>query len=189
MDTEKDHGLIFSAAEIREKGGLTVRKVLDADIFAETLDAPAKVERTSIELIFSVGGESLLLEGEIKAGIGMDCARCGARFNADFSETFDEVYEDAVESIDVRGLLVESVALMMPLKPLCSEGCKGLCQVCGADLNRKSCGCVTARDTEVSGAKGDNPFGALKDLPIKQRLKDQENKKTTGGKPGKKRPK
>ena len=137
---EKDPVLIFSAAAIREKGGLTVKKPLEPEIFAAALDAPAKVKKASMDLFFSVGSDSLLLEGLLKADLELQCARCGELFTAKYAETFDEVYEDAVESIDVCGPLLESVAIMMPLKPLCAAGCKGLCQVCGKNSNEGSCG-------------------------------------------------
>ena len=159
---EKDCGLVFSAAEIREKGGLTVKKPLDPEIFADIFDAPASITKAAMDLIFSVGGESLLLEGSVKAGLRLECARCGEPFTAEFTETFDELYEDAVESIDVRGPLRESVALMMPLKPLCAPGCKGLCQACGTNLNLKTCGCGTAREAEFNEARKENPFKSLK---------------------------
>jgi uncharacterized protein len=29
------------------------------------------------------------------------------------------------------------------MKPLCRDGCKGLCPVCGANLNVTTCGCDT----------------------------------------------
>jgi uncharacterized protein len=29
----------------------------------------------------------------------------------------------------------------IPLKPLCKEECLGLCNKCGADLNKGDCGC------------------------------------------------
>ena len=165
---EKDHGLIFSAAFIREKGGLTVKKTLDPEIFDAVLDAPAKVKTASMSLVFSVGDGSLLLEGGIKADLNLQCARCGEPFTAPFGETFDEVYEDAVESIDVRGPLVESVAVMMPLKPLCAADCKGLCQVCGGNKNLKACACAVAREPGSEIGRKESPFKALKDLNRKE---------------------
>ena len=139
---EKDLGLVFEAAAIREKGGLTVKKALNPGIFADLLEDPAEVEKADMDLVFSVGGDSLVLAGALKAELRLECARCGEPFTGKFSETFDELYEDAVESIDVRGCLRESAALMMPLKPLCSPECKGLCRSCGGNLNLKACGCV-----------------------------------------------
>lgn len=177
-DTGKDCGLIFSAAAIREKGGLTVAKALDPVIFTGILKSPDEISEASADLVFSVGGESLLLEGSVKAGLRLKCARCGEFFAARFSEAFDEVYEDTVESIDVRGLLTESVALMMPLKPLCGPGCKGLCQACGGNLNLKACGCVIESGPLPDAVKRDSPFGALKDFRALP---------PGGNKPGKKR--
>jgi uncharacterized protein len=45
------------------------------------------------------------------------------------------------EEIDLRDALAEQVVLALPHKPLCRRDCKGLCQTCGADLNRQACQC------------------------------------------------
>jgi uncharacterized protein len=29
-----------------------------------------------------------------------------------------------------------------PMKPLCSDGCQGLCTVCGGNLNQQTCTCL-----------------------------------------------
>jgi len=40
------------------------------------------------------------------------------------------------------------------MKPLCSEGCKGLCPRCGRNLNRGKCGCGAGGvDPRWSGLK------------------------------------
>ncbi len=168
---EKDYGLIFSAADIREKGGLTVKKPLDPELFATALDAPSGVKKVSMDLVFSVGTDSILLEGLVKADLVLQCARCGELFTACYTETFDEVYEDAVESIDVRGPLVESVAVMMPLKPLCAADCKGLCQTCGGNRNIMTCRCAAELAPEAAADRKENPFNALKNLSRKKGLK------------------
>ena len=158
-----DLGLVFSAAGIREKGGLRVKKALDPEIFADLLESPAKVAKADADLVFSVGGDALVLAGALKAELRLECARCGEPFTEKFSETFDELYEDAVESIDVCGPLLESAALMMPLKPLCSPGCKGLCRSCGGNLNLTgACGCVTGHETGFDAGKKESPFKVLK---------------------------
>jgi uncharacterized protein len=35
----------------------------------------------------------------------------------------------------------EQFYLALPMKPLCSEACHGLCPVCGTNLNRGTCDC------------------------------------------------
>lgn len=36
----------------------------------------------------------------------------------------------------------EQVLIWLPMKPLCREGCRGLCPTCGTDLNMGTCGCA-----------------------------------------------
>jgi uncharacterized protein len=42
--------------------------------------------------------------------------------------------------LDVMDLLREQFMLALPMKPLCSDDCRGLCPECGANLNRTECG-------------------------------------------------
>lgn len=58
--------------------------------------------------------------------------------------------------IDLRSLLRESVALAVPVQPLCREDCRGLCPRCGVDRNLETCECEAERPT--------SPFAALEAL-------------------------
>jgi len=53
-------------------------------------------------------------------------------------------YEDLVLPLDP--LIDEQLQLELPMKPLCSETCRGLCPQCGVDLNIGSCSCETPGD-------------------------------------------
>jgi uncharacterized metal-binding protein YceD (DUF177 family) len=46
------------------------------------------------------------------------------------------------DEIDVTPLIVEQVMLALPTRPLCAEDCRGLCDSCGANLNREACDCA-----------------------------------------------
>jgi uncharacterized protein len=48
---------------------------------------------------------------------------------------------DAKE-LDVTGDIRDTLVLALPMKLLCSEGCRGLCAGCGANLNEESCRCA-----------------------------------------------
>ncbi len=63
------------------------------------------------------------------------------------------------ETVDLESLLREQIILMMPLKPLCDEDCKGLCPRCGANLNREACTCSSRRIVN-------SPFAVLAKLKI-----------------------
>lgn len=45
--------------------------------------------------------------------------------------------------IETEDIVRDQILLSIPMKPLCSEDCKGLCHICGTDLNEFSCGCTT----------------------------------------------
>src|SRR5262249_38634260 len=45
------------------------------------------------------------------------------------------------DAIDLDQLVGERFEMSLPMKPLCVETCKGLCAVCGANLNRAPCDC------------------------------------------------
>jgi len=44
--------------------------------------------------------------------------------------------------IDTEDIIRDQILLNIPMKPLCSEDCKGLCTICGTDLNYSECGCI-----------------------------------------------
>jgi uncharacterized protein len=62
------------------------------------------------------------------------------------------------DEIDLTHEIEEQVAMDIPFKPLCGEECKGLCPVCGTDLNAADCGC----SKEPVNLK----FSALKDFKV-----------------------
>ena len=82
------------------------------------------------------------------------CDRCAAETRRDMLVPLEHVLvthldeEDTGEFIVVEGMRLDLTALVredlllaLPAKFLCREDCKGLCPVCGANLNEKDCGC------------------------------------------------
>ncbi|RMG10252.1 MAG: DUF177 domain-containing protein [Deltaproteobacteria bacterium] len=59
------------------------------------------------------------------------------------SFSLDEADEDyySGEEIDLWPLLREQILLSLPDYLSCRDGCKGLCPVCGTNLNQRECGC------------------------------------------------
>ena len=81
------------------------------------------------------------------------CDRCLIPFNKSFSfecehilvrETNtdnDEYVVTEGDSLDLDELIIQDILLQLPSKMLCKEECKGLCPVCGTDLNFNECNC------------------------------------------------
>lgn len=51
----------------------------------------------------------------------------------------EETYSGKV--IDLDPAVREQFLLALPAYPVCKEGCKGLCTVCGGNRNERECGC------------------------------------------------
>src|SRR3954462_4200779 len=62
-------------------------------------------------------------------------------------------YKD--ETLDLGELMREQFVLALPMKPLCSETCKGLCPECGTNLNKETCDCnPTWTDPRLAALEG-----------------------------------
>jgi uncharacterized protein len=149
---------------------LSVMKILIPDIPKEGIDLEVQETLTSDSVVFTVHGRlrvqkaasEVMIEGDLKAAAELQCSRCLKRFRSDMSIPVDVVYHPVDElkgddheiasedldldfytgdELDIDRLLKEQVALNIPMKPLCSEFCKGLCANCGADMNDGTCSC------------------------------------------------
>ena len=112
-------------------------------------------------------GEGIAVIGRFSADVPVACSRCLKSFiypvGFEFCEYYrqqpadDESYPYADEMIDLCRMLQDNVALSLPQKFLCRDDCKGLCSVCGHDLNDGACGCGSEPDES-------NPFYGLSKL-------------------------
>jgi uncharacterized protein len=112
----------------------------------------------------------IMATGRVSAPWRGECRRCGGMVTgaveAEVHERFviegpgsepgpaAEVDEDAYvlvdDLLDLEPLARDAVLLELPLAPLCSEDCLGLCPECGANLNLESCGCAPPADPRWS---------------------------------------
>jgi len=94
------------------------------------------------------------LRGTAEALLKTSCDRCLKEIEADFSfdirhnlvrslnnEDNDDYVVTEGDELDLDELVYADILLQLPTKLLCSENCKGLCPVCGADLNVAACSC------------------------------------------------
>jgi uncharacterized protein len=125
-------------------------------------------------------GRSVLIKGSVQTHLRLQCVRCLKEFSYPLSSIFEltlyplkgtafaeetELGEKEIESsffqegeINLSEIACEQIFLEIPYQPLCHEGCKGLCSVCGQDFNLSSCKCV--KDEFGSG------FAALNKLKL-----------------------
>ena len=72
----------------------------------------------------------------------------------------DETYPLEGEQLDLRPLVRDALLLELPIAPLCRDDCRGLCALCGADLNEGPCECP-----DNGGDPRWSALDALRDLP------------------------
>lgn len=127
---------------------------------AEKKEVHVKVEH--------VKDRELLIHAETKMCILIPCDRCledvRKEFDLIFTKHVDlslsdaELTEELDESnfingyhLDVDKMLYNEILIGWPTKVLCREDCKGICNVCGQNLNMGSCGCEdTGLDPRMS---------------------------------------
>ncbi len=95
-------------------------------------------------------------DGKVRAVLSLNCDLCLSPFSVDllfdmhdvFSRSTDIVNEKEFwtfsdKTIDLEPAVLSGILLNMPMKAVCSNSCKGLCHVCGHNLNEGDCGCDT----------------------------------------------
>ena len=110
------------------------------------------------------GDEVFGVSGRIVTRLEVDCSRCVEPFQVPLESTFDLRYVPQTENtgegerevgeadlatafhregmLDLVELLREQFVLALPMKPLCTEACRGLCPHCGTNLNKTQCDCA-----------------------------------------------
>lgn len=58
-------------------------------------------------------------------------------------ESLDELNFIQKSSLDVEKLVYNEILVHLPMKVLCNDSCKGICNRCGANLNSQTCNCDT----------------------------------------------
>lgn len=123
------------------------------------------------------GGDAFRLTGRVTSRLELECGRCLEPFETAVDAPFElryipqaenageaerEIDEDDLTTafyqegaVDVIELMREQFQLALPMKPLCSVACRGLCSQCGTNLNRASCACTPAwEDPRLAPLKG-----------------------------------
>ena len=117
------------------------------------------VEKSPVQLTIEHEKDQVLkITGQCSVTATAACARCLApvrvAIDLDFEHRVDVMHldEDEDESeminciteekcLDVDRLVHNEILIHWPLRVLCKEDCKGICTVCGQDLNKGQCSC------------------------------------------------
>jgi len=133
---------------------------IDEDLDLQDFIGTIEVSRTP---------QGLLVQGKFSGETMLECVRCLNEFSKSLVWKLTELYafneKSASDSgliipddaqIDLESIIREYALLEIPINPICKPNCKGLCPVCGQDLNVADCGHHPPQD--------ESPFSVLKKL-------------------------
>lgn len=102
----------------------------------------------------AVSAEVVLLRAEISFCFHGQCDRCLRPFERMYRLPIEHILVDTLSNdenddfillqqyqLDLSDLVMTDMLLELPYKSLCKEDCRGLCPICGKDLNEGLCGC------------------------------------------------
>ena len=121
----------------------------------------------AVDVEYYRAGLDVFFRGALGGQVLGTCSRCLEEYGFDLQQPFTFVLTPRVaagtktgstelsaddlalsfyqgEDIDLTPLVHEQTILALPTRPLCGEGCRGLCSRCGANLNSGPCGCPAA---------------------------------------------
>ncbi|MFT8314750.1 MAG: DUF177 domain-containing protein [Clostridium sp.] len=127
--------------------------VLDLKEFSDDYEtyqvlAPIRVKATLVRT-----GDIISLDGLICGEIQLTCSRCLENFSYklqlelqerltnDPENKDDELIFIDNDKLDLIEIVENNIIMSLPIQRLCKENCKGLCQVCGTNLNNSTCNC------------------------------------------------
>lgn len=157
--------LIFHVSDLVDRPG--ERRTVEGDIDIDVRMGESRIDDTAHVTALLEGidrGVMARFQAAVRARLA--CTRCLAEWQAVVEAEAMQVFEPepdedgyalgSDDTIDLSGPVRDEIALAVPVRPLCTPDCAGLCPTCGTDLNRSPCG----GHEEPSSS----PFAALQDL-------------------------
>ena len=168
--------------------------LLDGTESAEILELPpdadpplAPAGDIAYHLSAVMAGADLIVTGRASVPLATVCARCLDDIRVtiavkDLCFHFEKVRDLEVDlTDDVR----EELLLAVPSCFYCTPDCKGICPMCGANLNHASCSCDTRQAESEPDAVAPSPWDQLDALNL---APEKPAKKKTAKKPAEKKP-
>jgi uncharacterized protein len=143
------------------------------------LDDERTVTLTSGRVRLDRINTGILARGDAEGTVILECGRCLEPYEAAIKVHFEEEFAPSVEVhtgaplappeddlifvidgshiLDLSEALRQNMLVALPISPIHSPSCLGLCPICGGNRNLDPCTCVADEE-------GNRPFAALRSL-------------------------
>ncbi len=117
---------------------LDVKNVLGAPPDYVEFNSPiqARVKAT-------ISGDDILVSGKAAVKATLCCGKCLEKYEWEIKADFSQAVEASIETLDLVPEIRESLLVELPVRFICKETCKGICEKCGINKNVSECGCST----------------------------------------------
>lgn len=111
------------------------------------------LENISFNCVLTYYSGDILMTGEVSGKYRASCHRCLQEIFGEYNLSINEKFVMSSENmdyesyiyeghyVDLTSPLIDNILLSFPSVVLCKEDCKGLCPVCGNNLNEDICTC------------------------------------------------
>ncbi len=171
----------------------------------EDIHVPEIGDNIQATIYIKKNGNLYAVSGKLEYDLNLTCSRCLEPFTthkkSDFQFEFkkmvtygtSEIYAREIDKIedeyliknnliDFEPLFHDQIILSIPMKPLCSEDCRGLCPICGTNLNNSTCEHVEKiKELTLVNPKATNG-GLICQFQREDRQKHEERKEERTGK-------
>ena len=118
-----------------------------------------------VQITAELVDDQIRISGELHTKLELVCARCLEPVQEEVGRSFDLYYRPMVQAspdeevrlknddteiaffqgdgLFLTDVLAEQVLLAIPMKVICRSDCRGLCPLCGGNLNNDDCRCET----------------------------------------------
>lgn len=130
----------------------------ELEVFSNGAETFEILRKTPVAFTFtSLAPGRVRVAGEAEVVLKMQCSRCLKDVEQEIKLSFvqdvvspevpleeadDQTFMEGY-NLNVESLLGNEILMNLPTKVLCRPDCKGICRVCGKDLNLGECGCDT----------------------------------------------
>jgi uncharacterized protein len=172
---KEDVPFLVEVAALRREPGSSRRVTISAPLSGLAVPTSAIVpgEAVVLDALLESVSEGILVRGTVTASWVGECRRCLEEARGELviavrelcvEEPDDEetTYRLDGDVLDLAPIVHDACILELPLAPLCSEGCLGICPECGVNRNVERCPCAAPTDPRWAalaalGGEGERP--------------------------------
>ena len=156
--------MLVNLSDVLTSEGKVVTKEISLEMteFANGMGTYQITEKSPVTFTFTnIGVDKARVEGSCKLTLMAACDRCltdvpvtmellfdrtvlspEAAAEDEDTQRDDQTFMDGYQ-LDAEAFVYDEIIVNWPVKILCKEDCKGVCPVCGQNLNERECGCDT----------------------------------------------